>query len=88
MPYSVEFRPGHEHDLDRLSNPVAQRLLKKIKWLAEHFDQVQHEPLTGNLKGLYKLRVGDYRVMYSFSKELQLITIHYAGHRRNIYEER
>lgn len=88
MSYSVEFRPGHESDLDRLSKPIAQRMLKKIKWLAEHFDQVKHEPLTGNLKGLYKLRAGDYRVVYSFSNDPQLITIHFVGHRRNIYEQR
>jgi mRNA interferase RelE/StbE len=35
--------------------------------------------------GLFKLRVGNYRVIYSFDVEALLITIHKIGHRRDIY---
>ncbi|WP_414624163.1 type II toxin-antitoxin system RelE family toxin [Calothrix sp. CCY 0018] len=33
----------------------------------------------------YKLRVGDYRVLYRFSNEPNIIIIHQVGHRREIY---
>ena len=37
------------------------------------------------LSSLFKLRVGDYRVLYSFNDETEIITIHRLGHRREIY---
>jgi mRNA interferase RelE/StbE len=63
--YRVEFTSGAEDDLSRLNKPVAQRVLKKIRWLAENFEAITPEPLTGDLKGFYKLCVGDYRVFYT-----------------------
>lgn len=67
--YAVEFTLEAEDDLSRLSKAVAQRILKKIRWLAENFAAVTPEPLTGSFKGLYKLRIGDYRVLYTFSQD-------------------
>ncbi|WP_245911981.1 type II toxin-antitoxin system RelE family toxin [Brunnivagina elsteri] len=37
------------------------------------------------MSGFFKLRVGDYRVIYTFNTEIQLMTIHKIGHRRDIY---
>lgn len=34
----------------------------------------------------FKLRVGDYRVLYEFDAELGRIYLHYVGHRREIYK--
>jgi mRNA interferase RelE/StbE len=45
--YDVEFTAEAEADLDRLSKSVAQRILKKIRWLAENFEVIVPEPLTG-----------------------------------------
>ncbi|WP_334712675.1 type II toxin-antitoxin system RelE family toxin [Nostoc sp.] len=41
--------------------------------------------MSADLSGLFKLRIGYYRVIYSFDIEVQLITIHQVGHRRDIY---
>ncbi|WP_233467234.1 type II toxin-antitoxin system RelE family toxin [Dolichospermum flos-aquae] len=41
--------------------------------------------LTGQWSGFYKLRVGDYRVIYELDIEEQLIIIIRIGHRREIY---
>ncbi len=84
--WSVEFRPDALKGLSRLSAPVAQRVLTKIKWLAENYDLVRHEALSAELKGLFKLRIGDYRAIYS--AQAHVITIHLAGHRREIYDRR
>ena len=58
---------------------------RKIYWLATNFDSITPDYLTANLAGLFKLRVGNYRVVYSFSRELRIITIHIIGHRSEIY---
>lgn len=87
-PYAVAFRPEARDGLRRLSNTNAQRVLDKIKWLSESFDQMSHEALTGEFKGLFKLRVGDYRVIYPASREDRIMIVHLVGHRRSIYERR
>lgn len=87
--YEVEFTTEAEDDLSGLSKAIAQRILKKIRWLAENFEMVQPEALTGGFKGLYKLRVGDYRVLYTFrQKERKVIIIHLVKHRREVYKSR
>lgn len=87
--YEVEFTPEAEDDLSRLSKSIAQRILKKIRWLAENIEVMTLEPLTGDFKGLYKLRVGAYRVLYTFSQnERKVIIIHLVKHRREVYKSR
>lgn len=84
--YQVKFTPDAEADLARLSKPVAQRILKKLRWLAEHFDVIAPEPLTGEWQGVFKLRVGDYRVLYTFDKVETNIIVHFVKHRREVYK--
>lgn len=62
--YEIEFQPHAVKDLERLDRAVAGRILRKIRWLVANFDSLNPEPLAGELEGLLKLRVGDYRVIY------------------------
>lgn len=75
-------------ELSRLDTPVSHRIIKRINWLAANLDAIRLEGLTGDLAGLYKLRVGDYRVVYQILHEEQLVLIHAIGHRRDIYGKR
>ncbi len=84
--YQVEFRPKAAQDFDNLDQVVADRLLKKLRWLAENFDSIRPEPLTGPFSGLLKLRVGDYRVVYQVNREKKVLTVRFVGHRREIYD--
>lgn len=54
--YQVVFTPTAESDLSALDKDVAQRILRKIRWLAENMDALTPEPLTGQWSGTYKLR--------------------------------
>ncbi len=81
----VEFSLEAITDLEKLDRVIAQRLVEKIKWLAENFDNITPQALTGDMKGFFKLRVGDYRVIYTISQLENIITIHLIGHRREIY---
>jgi len=85
--YEVEFTPEAQADLARLSKNIAQQILKKIRWLAENFAAIIPEPLTGQWQGMYKLRVGDYRVIYTFDNIThQVIVVHLIKHRREVYK--
>lgn len=85
MSYNIEFRPEAFKDLEGLDRVIAQRILDKLKWFVENFDSIAPQALTGDLKGFYKLRVGDYRVIYSLKLSEALITIHLIGHRKEVY---
>ena len=86
MPYQIEFRPEALEDLKGLDKAIARRILKKIRWLAENFEDLVPEALKGDLKGFFKLRMGDYRVIYSLKLNERKIIIHLIGHRREIYK--
>lgn len=85
-PYEVEFRPEAIGDLDRLTSDVRERILDRVRWLALHLDDITPEPLRGKQwRGVLKLRVGDYRIVYTANRRLRLLAIHLVGHRRDIY---
>ena len=85
MSYSVELTSGAINNLESLTSAIQQRVINKIRWLSENFENIIPQALSADLSGLFKLRVGDYRVIYSFDLESQQITIHEIGHRREIY---
>lgn len=69
---------------EALDAAVRRRVLAKLKEL-ERADGWPHEPLKGRqFKGLYKLRVGDYRLIYRIlpDETLDFLTL---GHRGEIY---
>ena len=83
--YHVDFTPDAEADLGRLDTPVAQRVLKKLRWLAENFDVIAPEALSEQWQGMFKLRAGDYRVVYTFDRSKRNIIVHFVRHRREVY---
>ncbi len=87
MSYRVEILPTALKSLKQLNRQIIHRILDKISWLAENFNSVNHIPLRGEFSDLYKLRIGDYRVIYSFDREKSIITVHLIGHRKDIYKE-
>lgn len=88
MAYKIELLPEAAEDFHRLDKPIAQRVLRKLRWLAENFGSLTPEPLNGKWKDLLKLRVGSYRILYIANKEKRTITVHLIGHRKDIYKQR
>ena len=72
--------------LERLNKQLARRILTKIEWLAQNAGQFPHEALHGPLKKSFKLRVGEYRVIYTLESEEETLTVQLIGHRREIYK--
>ena len=86
--YRIRILQAATHEFERLDKPLARRLVERINWLAANLDNIRPEPLTGELSGLYKFRVGDYRIIYEILHDEQVVVIHEAGHRREIYRKR
>ncbi len=85
MNYDVEFSREALTGLSRLDKQIAQRVLDRIKWLSLHIEDVNHKALTGHLRGAFKLRVGDYRVVYELKHKTNVLTIRLIAHRSEIY---
>jgi len=84
--YRVTFTSTAESDLSRLDKPIAIRVLKKLRWLADNLEIITPERLSGELKSAFKLRVGDYRILYTFDRKKHQIIVHFIRHRREIYK--
>ena len=83
--YQIRIQDSAARELAQLDKQVARRLVKRIRWLAANVEAVRPDALGGDLAGLYKLRVGDYRVAYGILHSEQVIVVHLIGHRREIY---
>jgi mRNA interferase RelE/StbE len=83
--YQIRILDAATRDLAKLDAATARRIVNRVRWLAENFDEIKPEAFTGNLAGFYKLRVGDYRVIYEIVHSEQTIIVHLVGHRREIY---
>ena len=79
----VEWGKEALDDLQKIDKPIVKRILNKISWFSQHFDNSTPEPLSGDFSGTFKLRVGDWRVVYTVERER--IIIKAIGHRREIY---
>jgi len=71
-------------DLGKIDQIIARRIVAKMLWLEENFANMVPERLHYDLRDLYKLRVGDYRVVYLVRGDL--IVVEAIEHRREIYK--
>jgi len=80
----VEWTSDALDDLQKLDQPIRKRILKKISWFQDHFQSITPEPLSGDLQGAFKIRIGDWRAIYTI--ESDAIVNQAIGHRREIYK--
>jgi mRNA interferase RelE/StbE len=81
--YRVEVRPAALRALRKLDPTVRPRIEGAIILLAEDPRPPASRPLTG--RPAYRVRVGDYRIIYTVHDDLLLIIVVTLGHRRDVY---
>jgi mRNA interferase RelE/StbE len=82
--YSVYLKPSAEKDLRRLPKTIVVQVLALIEGLESQPFPQKVVKLTGTER-LYRLRAGDYRVIYEVDTETRQVTLHYIRHRREVY---
>jgi mRNA interferase RelE/StbE len=82
--YRVLLERGAERDLGRLSTEVHERVVVAIKGLAVNPRPPACRKLTGT-KNDWRIRVGDYRVVYEIADEIRIVRINRVRHRREVY---
>ena len=81
----VRFLAAALQDLSVLDASIIRRVVNRVERLVSNWEHVQPESLSGDLSALYKLRVGDYRVLYQILPDEEAILIHQIGNRREVY---
>lgn len=84
--WSVHFDEGFRKDLKKLDKPAASRVIDAVERLGD-FDtpQAHCKALTGQFSGLWRYRVGDYRVIIDFDKTRVVIVALEVAHRSKVY---
>ncbi len=85
MTFAIKFTPQAEDDLSRIDKTIARSISNKIDWLSNNIENIIPAPLKGKFKGKFKLRVSDWRVVYSFENSTQTITVYAVRHRSEVY---
>jgi mRNA interferase RelE/StbE len=83
--YSVTFARSARKELESLSQTDAIRILKKIESLPANPRPSGCKKLTGQ-NSLWRIRIGDYRVVYSIDDTHRLIDITIIRHRSSVYK--
>ncbi len=82
--YSLNFKPSVEKDLQALPRKLVSRITERINGLASEPLPAGSRKLTATER-LYRLRVGDYRIIYEVDSKVRVVTIYYVRHRREAY---
>lgn len=84
--YKIEYVESVKDDLSSISKSNKEQIRKAIeKKLATNPIEFG-KPLQYSLKGLRRLRVGDYRVIFRIEEENKTVLIVKVGHRGEVYE--
>jgi mRNA interferase RelE/StbE len=82
--YKIELRPAAVRALRKLDPQVARRVHAAIALLAEDPRPPASRPLRG--RPAWRVRVGDYRVIYTIEDDVLLVVVVTLGHRRDVYD--
>ena len=83
MTYRVIDKPAAERDLEKLPHDVLRRVSDRVSALAEEPRPPGCKKLGGE-EDLYRIRVGDYRVLYEINDRERVVRVTRVRHRREV----
>jgi mRNA interferase RelE/StbE len=83
--YSLEIKQSAQKELDALDDALFNRIDRKILVLAENPRPAGCKKLKG-YKDQWRVRVGDWRVVYIVDDTAKLVSVTRIAHRREVYE--
>lgn len=84
MPLQLLILPSAQREIDRLPDKPCRQVEAVILRLSTDPRPKGSKQLKGTLKGLRRVRVGDYRVLYVV--EVSAVVVHKVGNRRDVYD--
>ncbi|WP_165053399.1 MULTISPECIES: type II toxin-antitoxin system RelE/ParE family toxin [unclassified Adlercreutzia] len=89
MAWRIELDKDVERSLAKLDKQTARRITSKLREIAQLDDpRSAGKALVGNLAGLWRYRVGDYRIICDIEDEVLLVLVVDVAHRSEVYKHR
>ena len=89
MAWLIEFTRNADKAMRKLDKDVAARIFDELDEIAKLEDpRSRGKALTGNLAGVWRYRVGDYRILCDISDGRLVILVVDVAHRREVYKRR
>jgi mRNA interferase RelE/StbE len=87
-PWRVEFDRDAARDLRKLGATAQSEILAYLRRRIATTDNPRRfgRPLAGELKGLWRYRVSDYRIVAKIEDDLFIVLVVTVGHRREVYD--
>ena len=82
--HKIIFDRDVDKDLTKLPKHIVKNILKKVMSLSNQPRPAQSLKLTGTT-GLYRLRMGDYRIIYAIDDLSKEIVVYHVRHRKDVY---
>lgn len=82
--YRIEFKPSVWKDLDSIPKTDRLRILKSIERLSNDPRPAGSKKLSGSER--YRIRQGNYRILYSIEDDRLVVVVVKVGHRREVYK--
>jgi len=83
--YAIDIKSSARRELENLSDSLIARLIPKIEGMAVNPRSPGCKKLIG-FKDSWRIRVGDYRVVYVINDELKRVSVTRIAHRKDVYE--
>ncbi len=85
MTYKIIFDKSAEKDLDSLSKETNRKIIRVISKLGSEPKPVGVKKIKASEEDLYRVRSGDYRIIYSITEQIKIVNIRKIRHRKDIY---
>jgi mRNA interferase RelE/StbE len=85
LKYSLEIKQSAQKELDALDNALFGRIDKRILALASNPRPTGCKKLKG-YKDQWRIRIGDYRMIYIINDSTKTVTVTHVAHRREVYD--
>ncbi len=82
--FDLQWRKSTSKDLRRIPREAVSRIVAAVAKLAEEPLPHGSEKLTGSER-TYRIRVGDYRVVYELLRDAKIVEIQRVRHRKDVY---
>ncbi len=86
MSWKISYKKSVKKDLKSISKDIQYIIKRAIEEKLMVDPSKFGLPLRRNLKGYMKLRVGDYRIIYSIDESIVTVHVIKIGHRKDVYE--
>lgn len=86
MAYKISFTERSKKQFSKIDKGTQKRVVNYLETKVSKNATLFGKSLTGDKKGLWRYRVGDYRIICNLNNKELLVLILEVGHRKNVYD--